>query len=413
MKTKMKIFKIIVFSLMANATIAQNLTTAKIEKIEKSGLHSIVLPTLIRSVSRENLSDFRILDSKKNEVPYYINDENIDKYFTTFNTFKIISKTAIPNKNTTIILENPKAEINEIVLSIANADVTKNYSVSGSNDQVEWFGLVNNQELYADLDSEKTNGLTTIPVPLTSYKFLKIVFDDKKTLPINVLKSGDISSKTTRGDLLEIFTKSNTNAENKIDKKTTLHVIFSNLEIINQISFNIAAPKLYKRYVRVYKLVSVKVKHKFEIQQRDLTTFELNAASKNTFDISQITEKDIYIEIENQDNPPLTINKVQFFQTPISVVADLKADENYTIATENENAIAPNYDLESFKSAIKDDLPKAKIIDIVLPQFDAAKFKEKAFYEQPWFMWICICLGGAAVLFFSVNLLKDLNKPNS
>ena len=409
----MKIFKIIVFSLMANATMAQNLTTAKIEKIEKSGLHSIVLPTLIRSVSRENLSDFRILDSKKNEVPYYINDDNIDKYFTTFNTFKIISKTAIPNKNTTIILENPKLEINEIVLSIANADVTKNYSVSGSNDQVEWFGLVNNQELYADLDSEKTNGLTTIPVPLTSYKFLKIVFDDKKTLPINVLKSGDISSKTTRGDLLEIFTKSNTNAENKIDKKTTLHVIFSNLEIINQISFNIAAPKLYKRYVRVYKLVSVKVKHKFEIQQRDLTTFELNAASKNTFDISQITEKDIYLEIENQDNPPLTINKIQFFQTPISVVADLKADENYTISTENENAIAPNYDLESFKSAIKDDLPKAKIIDIVLPQFDSAKFQEKAFYEQPWFMWICICLGGAAVLFFSVNLLKDLNKPNS
>ena len=131
---------------MANATMAQNLTTAKIEKIEKSGLHSIVLPTLIRSVSRENLSDFRILDSKKNEVPYYINDENIDKFFTTFNTFKIISKTAIPNKNTTIILENPKPEINEIVLSIANADVTKNYSVSGSNDQVEWFGLVNNQD---------------------------------------------------------------------------------------------------------------------------------------------------------------------------------------------------------------------------------------------------------------------------
>ena len=398
---------------MANATMAQNLTTAKIEKIEKSGLHSIVLPTLIRSVSRENLSDFRILDSKKNEVPYYINDENIDKYFTTFNTFKIISKTAIPNKNTTIILENPKPEINEIVLSIANADVTKNYSVSGSNDQVEWFGLVNNQELYADLDSEKTNGLTTIPVPLTSYKFLKIVFDDKKTLPINVLKSGDISSKTTRGDLLEIFTKSNTNTENKIDKKTTLHVVFSNLEIINQISFNIAAPKLYKRFVRVYKLVSVKVKHKFEIQQRDLTTFELNAASKNIFDISQITEKDIYIEIENQDNPTLTINKVQFFQTPISVVADLKADENFTIATGNENTIAPNYDLESFKSAIKDDLPKAKIIDIVLPQFDAAKFQEKAFYEQPWFMWICICFGGAAVLYFSVNLLKDLNKPNS
>ena len=123
-----------------------------------------------------------------------------------------------------------------------------------------------------------------------------------------------------------------------------------------------------------------------------------------------IYEKDFYIEIENQDNQPLKINEIKFFQIPVSVIADLKTGENYTIKTGNPDAIAPVYDLEYFKNSITVELPETKISEIIMPKIGSNVIQEKPFWEQSWFMWICISLGGIAVLYFSMSLLKDLNK---
>ena len=139
----------------------------------------------------------------------------------------------------------------------------------------------------------------------------------------------------------------------------------------------------------------------------------MNSDSQNAFNLFNIYEKDFYIEIENQDNQPLKISNVSFFQVPISVIADLKTSEKYTLKTGNPNAIAPNYDIENFKNSITAELPEAKISEIVMPKLSQKNIQEKQFWEQPWFMWVCICVGGIAVLYFSMSLLKDINKPNS
>ncbi len=412
-KTTMKIFNLIAFLLLANIGMAQNSTTAKLEKVTKNGLHKIILPTAIRSISKEDLSDFRILDSKGNEVPYFYKN-NIESTSTSnYIEYKIISEVIIPKKQTTIIFENPEKSISSLLLSIANYDGEKTYNLLGSNDQKQWYGLSNNSILSELSAPEDLNVVKTISFPLNNYKYLKIELDDKKSLPISIQRIGNDNSKTKYTDLLQVDYANKEISELKSEKKTRIHILFENSQFLNQVRFQIAEPKLFKRNVRIYKLETRKVKHKFETFESEITTFELNSDSQNAFNLSTINEKDFYIEIENQDNQPLKIQAIQFFQIPVSIIADLKTNENYSIKTGNPEAISPVYDIENFKNSITTELPLAKISEIVMPKLSANIAQEKPFWEQSWFMWVCISIGAIAVLYFTSSLLKDLNKNNN
>lgn len=399
---------------MANAGIAQNSTTAKITNINKNGLYKIVLPTQIRSISKEDLSDFRILDSKGNEIQYFYKNTNESIKSCDIIEFNILSETIVPKKQTTVIFENPISNIDSLILTIANYEGEKTYNLSGSNDQKQWYGLSNNNELY-DLNSEKGLEISKIiSIPKNNYKFLKIELDDKKSLPIKIKKiSNNNNYKTAFSDLLPVDSANIKIIEIKSEKKTRIHILFDYEQFLNQIKFDIKEPKLYKRFATIYKIVNTKVKHKFIDQKIELIGFELNADSKNVFNLSNLHEKDFYIEIENQDNQPLEISDIKFFQIPVSIITDLKTTEIYTIKTGNPDAIAPVYDLVNFENSISNNLPIATISEIEMPKLGSKTIQEKPFREQSWFMWVCICTSGIAVFYFSMSLLKDVNKPNS
>ncbi len=406
--------KFLILLFLANLIFAQdNITTAKIKSDGKDGLHKMVLPTTIRSYSNDDLSDFRVLDSKNNEVPYYSFKNEEETATSNFQEYTIVSKFEVPKKYSSLIIDiNSAKNLNEIVLYIANSDVVKIYNLSGSNNQKDWFGLSNKQELY-DLNSEnKTSVIKTISFPLCSYKYLKIEFDDTKTLPINVLKAGNFLNKTQKNNLLSVPFKQKNSVELKSEKKTQIHIQFEIPQIINQISIAVSDPKLFKRVAHIYKNATRKVKHKIENYKAEISSFELNSETNNTFTVSQLFEKELFIEIENQDNQPLTISEVAFYQTPVFVISDLKANENYTIKTGNKKLNLPKYDLENFKNSISTNLFEAQIVEIKHTQNSAEITKNKSFWEQSWFMWACICLGGIAILYFTSSLIKDM-KNNS
>ncbi|WP_395048101.1 hypothetical protein [Flavobacterium sp.] len=402
--------KFFILLFIANLSFAQdNIATAKIKFDKKDGLHKLVLPTELRSLSNDDLSDFRIFDSKKNEVPYYFETKNNQSDNIQFVVYKIISKTVVPKKNTVLVFENPKSTINEVILEIANSNITKPYSISGSIDNEKWFGLVNNAFLSPGYPEESSSGFSTISIPTCFYKYLKIDFNDKKTLPINILNVGFFNSKTSKETLLNVSYKSKSVTELKTEKKTKIRINFDNSQIINQVSFTISNPKLYKRNVFLYKKSTRKIKHKFENYQEQLASFELNSETNNTFDISQVFEKELFIEIENQDNQPLTISNIQFFQIPIYIISDLKANENYTITTGNKDLNTPQYDLENFKSNISAKLPEAQIIETKKIKNNPEIAANKTFWQESWFMWLCILVGGIAIAHFATSLAKDMN----
>ena len=119
--------------------------------------------------------------------------------------------------------------------------------------------------------------------------------------------------------------------------------------------------------------------------------------------------KDFTIEIDNQDNPELEIKKISLFQKPISILADLKANENYTLKIDSKLS-APAYDLAQSGINFNQNYPTATISN--LDQIDNPKESEteESFWQTPLFMWLCIGLAVLIIGYFAVAMIKDMNK---
>jgi hypothetical protein len=408
----MKLNSLFILLFLTNFSFAQFQTTGKIKEVPENGFHEIVLSPEIRSYSKRDLSDIRIFNTKGNEIPYFI-QSNSEALLNTFEEYTIVSKTVFPKKSTSIIIAVPAVKNNnQLSLFIANADVVKNYSISGSNDQTQWFGISNSQTLDDLNSSSEASVIKTISYPLSTYKYLKFDFDDRKTLPVNILKVGNFDTQLQKNILQEVRPKKAATTELTSLKQTEIHVLFDAPQIINEIAFEISRPTYYKRNVIIYKKVQQQTKHKLETYDEEIVSFELNSNTKNSFIIPEIFEKEFYIKIENKDNQPLNISAVKYSQKPVSVIVDLNANEKYIIKTGNKILNEPEYDLSDFKNNITGKLPQTNIYEIkqiVSPKNQAEK---KSFWQQGWFMWLCILLGGITILYFTASLVKDLKEKN-
>lgn len=408
----MKFNNFLFLLLFAHFTFGQYQTTGKLKAVTKNGFYEIVLSPEIRSYSNRELSDFRIFDSKGNEIPYLI--QNSEKVTSNlFQEYTIISKTVNPKKNTSVIIEIPVDNPNnKISLFIANSNSEKKYTISGSNDQKEWFGISDLQTLTELNSSTEPNVIKTISYPLSNYKFLKFDFDDQKTLPVNILKAGNFITSTQADRVAQIVPKKSLIKENPATKETDIDLLFNRPQVINQIVFEISKPTYYNRKAILYKKSERIVKRKSVIYDEEIVSFELNSKTKNTFDIPEIYEKDFFIKIENHDNPTLKIDSIKFYQKSISIIADLNSDESYVIKTGSKNQNTPDYDLSSFKNSIPAVLPQTSIYDVKHKTADRNQITQKSFWQQSWFMWLCIILGGLTILYFTASLVRDLKTKN-
>jgi hypothetical protein len=401
-----KIYGLCFALLWSNMSTAQ-ITKAKIQTVANNGLYKMIVPSEIRSRSKDDLSDFRIFDAKNSEVPYFLIADTGEKTINQFEEFIILSKTSDYKKSTAIEIANPKAQINGLQLLIANSEVTKNYSISGSNDRKEWFGLINKDEL-SDLKSTEATVVTkVISLPLCAYRFLKIVFDDSTTLPINVLTIGNAHPNLLKSPLQEMKVKSIQTTQLAAEKKTLIKVAFDYPQFIDKVVFDIKT-NMFNRNARIYVEKDRTEKHEIVKYQEDIAHFSLISIRNNSFEISTTKEQFFTIEIDNQDNPSLDILGIKFFQIPFFAVADLKSNEHYTISTGNPKLLSPNYDLAYFKETISDSLPETQIIEIEHQNQTNTTDTQPSFWQRPWFMWLCISIGGLMILFFSTRLIKEM-----
>src|SRR5690606_20415595 len=104
----------------------------------------IVLPHAYNSLIGNDIGKLRIKDKRGVEIPCILNNPPLDeKQFISIPFTK--SQT---DSSEIIIVDNAKKDrINNYLLKIANTNAQKEYSIEGSNDQKDWFVLVNNATL--------------------------------------------------------------------------------------------------------------------------------------------------------------------------------------------------------------------------------------------------------------------------
>ena len=401
--------KLLVFLLALSQMVSgQSQFTAELKKVSSPGIYRLVLPTEIVSSSKNNIPNFRIFDSKNQQIPFASVDEmGVEK--KTFNNFKIISRTSEPNKKSAIIFENTNPKLDFLTLKMANYSGEKTFIVSGSNDQKKWYGVL--QPTVLDhLTSETFEVSKNLYLPRTNYEFLKIETIDKNSLPINIQKIGQYSMVQTSDEWINIALKSLKVNQLKSDKKTQIQVEFQDFQKIEKLQFEISAPSNYSRKIRLFEVINQKTRKTNQLVEVDFAKLELTPNQNYNLSFQGIRTKKFFVEIENKDNPPLEIQGVKFYQRSMVVLASLKANEIYVLKTQNQQNAMPTYDLSEFKNIDPDELPNVAFLKPIKTEVLKSKTNQNSFWNSPNFLWICIGIATIAVLFFVFGLMKEVTK---
>lgn len=404
-----KIFSIFSLILCVQLGFAQ-LHQGSLKKVSENGLHQIMLSPEVQSASKNNINSIRIFDAKNNEVPYLLFQGNTSTSEQT--KLHIIAKKAVPNASTSVIISNEnEAKLDHLTLTIANTDVEKKYSISGSNDNKEWFGLINNQMISNLSESGKTFVQRNFSFPLNNYKYIKFDFIDKNSLPINVLEASINKNFTASKNQLELSGFEQKTSTDKTNKTTQIVISFKNPQLIDGIKFDITAPNFYNRNAKILVEKTMMKKNREEKYLETVNTFSLASKNSNQFTINDLFTQKFIIEIENLDNPELEIKKISLFQNPVSILADLKANENYTIKIDPKYTV-PSYDMLQSGINFNQNYPTTSVDHLENVQQKEASKSEQKFWQTPLFMWICIVLAVLIIGYFSIVMIKDMNKEN-
>ncbi|SEP95435.1 hypothetical protein SAMN05444005_10418 [Flavobacterium urocaniciphilum] len=400
--------KFVLYCLFAFAFGFSQTHKATISDVKKDGFHNITISPEVRSASKDNLDCFRILDKSKKEVPYVV-VENLNRIALHFKKVTIVNKSTSKDSISRIIITDLDLKNNtELILHIANSNIDKTYSISGSNNQKDWYGLVSNQIL-SDLNNEKeTSVRKTILIPKNNYKFLRIDFNDKKSLPINVFDIGYYKDKESAVETTYLKEFKYKISEDKKNKKTIITFSSENFQRVDKISFDVKT-KLFSRNASVFVNKKRKVKKRTENFKQEISNFNLASNTSNLFHLNNFFEKVFTIEIDNKDNQPLEISNIKVLQNAISVVADLKANEKYDVIIDT-TLTQPQYDLANFTQKFNSDLPLATITNLQKLDKKTKEDTDKAFWQQPVFLWSSILIALGLLAYFVFSMLKDVEK---
>lgn len=389
----------------------------------RDSLYKIPLNPEHKQYMKKDFHDTRLYDGAGHEIPYVVLSEPQLKSRSDFEPYDVVSIRHV-NDYTEVVVANPeRRKISNIAFNINNSDAYKYCSVEGSDDGKQWYSVSASQELSLLYNDTYTNQYKCIYFPLNDYPYFRLSIDDWHgrhhhhldwaAFPLKINSAGYFRNSVIAGKLNDVLF-SKTITEDPKAKTTTIRLLFTNNQQIDRLDVSIRAPRLYKRQAVVYANRKQHRKSGTKTYREDLFNLELSSDGPTMFDLPNLNEQELFIEIENKDNPPLEIEAVNCKQLASYLIADLKGKEHYTLKCGNDSLKTPEYDLGNFVSQIPQLLPEATLGAVkALPQQASQAAKAEAgrsFFETPQFLWISLGIGCLVIFLFSRSLLREVGK---
>ncbi len=398
-----------------NYALAQQFTHIQsIEQPIKDGMHQLSLTPEVRAVATYDFHDLRLRDDRNREVPF-----SLIRVPETTHTIAIeeyeYERSANSKSSTFLVSFKDHKAVSQLMIQVSNTNISKSFALSGSYNKKEWYAILQD-ELLSDLASSNETFVTkVIHFPATTYPYLRIIFNDSVSAPVNVLKIGkyrdDLSmhaNNTVPGIAYRIYPDS-------IKQKTMIAFYSPVKQVLNGIEFTVSAPAKFVRDAEIYELKKELHKRRQLLHKLSIASLQLHSEKPLLFDLGELYADTFYMEINNADNPPLTINNIVFKQNQLSLVAQLNTGLAYNLVLGDKQLPLPNYDIGNFIGKEPWLFPKLKTGPVYkLPVKEAsAELQPVSFWQKSWFMWACIGVVIVVIFVFSIGLLKDVNKNQS
>lgn len=408
----MKLKTVFLIILIASGSIyGQDFTAeTKLQSVDTDGFYRIDISPTLSAYTNETFSNIRIYNQLKVEVPYLFQEEALQYYSTAFKPYEIVGKKQVKKCCTELILKNPDSlPINNISLSIKNAEVSKQATLLGSDDQQNWFALKQQFTLQSINNPDNTTVVKIVDFPLSNYTFYKLEIDDSSSAPLNILSAGYYEQQTEEAKYTSIPNLRIEATDSALRKQTYIKISLDTIRTIDRIKVAMTGQPYFLRRASLYSLQYSK-NRKGEPESFLQHEYDMELSSKQTtiLNVNELRSKELMVIIDNQDNPPLQLESTQLLQRSRYLVAWLKKGEDHVLKVGEASMKSPNYDLANFQGDIPKQLTQVKLGELTVFAKQGAKTSTTIFTNRM-IIWVAIILVVALLGFMSVKLIRETN----
>jgi hypothetical protein len=328
---------------------------AVIERVDSAGFYRIALQPRLIAKCKTDLSDLRIADSKNNFIPFIVAGEYPVFKSKTFIAFPVIHPLTADTDLSVVIENASRLTIKTLWLDLKNTDVSRTFTLSGSEDLKNWFAIKENIPLVQAGEQATDRYQFSISFPAGAYRYFKLQVNERHKNPINILGAGVYSNYSQPQKYITLPTPvvRQFNSANN----TILAIQFDDFYQVDKLELQLAGPKFFRRAVSVYR---VNGRIRSEIDQEEFIS------NKPAEVFPSVKTKRLEIEIINNDNQPLLIKKVIAFQSAQYAYAYLETGKLYRFVFGNPAARKPVYDLSFFTDSLNHPLKTLRAAQVTL-----------------------------------------------
>ena len=385
---------------------------ANVPVVEKDGFYRIFISPEISTHLNNDVSNVRIHGKDGKEVPYLLQEEIPTQYTQVFRTYEIVEKKQQKNCCTSLILRNPESKpINNISLSIKNAEVTKLATLLGSDDNQNWFALKQSFTLSSINNINQTSEVKIVDFPLSNYTYYKLQIEDSTSAPLNIISAGYYEVNSEHGKYTEVKTFKIFKSDSVSQKRSYVLIAFDTTHLIDRLSITMTgAPYFLRQATLSVKKERLNKKNERIIYFDAIYDFELSSKQSSVIDFSGLQGSEFLLTIENRDNPPLEVAAVKAFQINRYLTAWLKKDESYTMKFGDFTLATPNYDIGYFRDSIPEQTQILTAGPVSI--FETTSSESKTFFTSRSIIWIAIVFVIIVLGIMTLRMVSETSKKD-
>lgn len=397
--------------LIATCSCAYGQMEAYNYKRELKGLaeqwHKIILPNELFGKTLQDISDIRILGLTESndtiEAPYLLR-LTTEKISSKEVAFKALN-TSHNDKGHYFTFEIPTKEpINQIKLDFAQENFDWRIVLEGSQDQKEWFTVVENYRILSIKNEQTDFQFTKLTFPSSKYRFFRVLINSKENPELSVVRIAQ--NEITDGTFREYHIKQINAKELRQTNQTEIDIELQLPVRVSHINIGVSDTFDYYRPVTIkYLTDSLKTEQGWKYNYSTLVSGTLNSIENNEFQFRSTTVKKLKIVIDNHDNQPLTIGTLQAKGYTHELITRLTDQATYYLIYGNKKAVKPNYDIERFTDNIPESLTSLELGNELTIEKEEVPLTEPLFKNKTW-LWTIITVIILLLAWFSVKMMK-------
>ncbi len=369
---------------------------------------TLTLPSEIFGKLQSDLSDLRIYGVKEKdtiEVPFMVKENTATKTEQEVKC-QLINKVADKDGYFITLVPETNTPINKIDLQIGQQNFDWLIRLEGSNDNNNWYTLLNNYRITAIKNQSISYRFTTLNFDNAQYRYYRIFFNSKEQPKIESAKISKLGISNEKTRSAEIISFNSVNDQKS--KQTIINIKLKNAVPVVKIALDIFSNTDYYRPIKIECVTdSFKTAEKQNYNYTLLSEGFLTSVEKPEFVFrSPFTDK-IKITIENNDNQPLTLKNIAVKETEYELVARfVDTTYNYALYYGNNNAKAPIYDLANFNQKIPTDI-KPAILEKEYNNPDLLIKADHSLVKNTYWLWALVAIAVIVLGYFAVRMLRE------